>query len=165
MLSIGCGLGYVEKLISERWHGELIALEPVTSGVNRWILGNKKIIFKNGYFPEAMNGEIIDFAYANAIDYVFDKDEFERFLRSVTSYPIREFLLISASLDVNTLQSNIKYAIKNVFAKLGVKKLGQFWGYQRTQAEYRNSILQSGFDSFCEGFLDNGQYWIKGIKK
>ncbi len=162
MLSIGCGLGYVEDIISTSWNGELIAVEPAKSGVDRWIRDNKKIIFKNGYFPDVMNGEEIDFAYANAIDYVFNDKELHNFLTNVYNYPIREFLLISASLDVSSFESDTKYAIKKLLSILRLKRMGQFWGYLRTTKEYRKAILNAGFTSYEDGFLDNGQYWIKG---
>ncbi|HQS67298.1 MAG TPA: hypothetical protein PLM93_08955 [Sulfuricurvum sp.] len=166
VLSIGCGIGYVEDSLSKLWDGKLTVIDPAKSNVTRWLDTNTKIERILGYFPKDVpNNQDFDFAYANAIDYVFTVDDFHLFLQSIQQYPISEVLLISASFQSSRLKDSLKYHLKQIASNLGLIPKGQFWGYLRTRKEYQNALIDAGFNSFQDGFLENGTYWIKGIAK
>jgi SAM-dependent methyltransferase len=166
VLSIGCGLGYVEYSLSRSWDGRLTIIDPAKSNVTRWLDSNTKIEKIIGYFPNDMSDQCsFDFAYANAIDYIFNMEDLHLFLQSVQQYPIADFLLISASFQSSSVKDFIKYSIKQLAFYTRLLPKEQFWGYLRTRKEYQNAILNAGFTTFDDGFLSDGTYWIKGICK
>ncbi len=166
--SIGCGTGYVENIVTKHYEGLLYAIEPASS-VNRWLIKNEKISFLSGYFPEIAYSEklgALDLCYCNTIDYTMDDKTLLGFLNQVAKYPLKEFLLISASYEdeyLPTLKQRVSI-IKNWFKyRAGLKKKQQFWGYIRTRKDYRDLFKASHFPRFEDGLLENGTYWIKGI--
>ena len=57
ILSIGCGVGYVEdQLCYKKDHIEIIGIEPGTD-VTKWV--NKKVIVLHGLFPS-----VLEFTFA-----------------------------------------------------------------------------------------------------
>jgi len=146
VLSIGCGIGYIENEIypylKER-NGELIGVEPSYSSYS-FILDNSNIKCLNGYFPDVFESHIhFDFAYMRAVEYTFNDKEYRDFLKSVLDYGIKDFLVISMSH-----YKPAKYWLKVAMNKIGLYTLhsGQFWGYMRTNDEHIKIMKQAGFE-------------------
>ena len=147
ILSIGCGIGIVEDALVKSKHGITItALEP-SINATKWIKNTPNIDLVDGYFPEALNKKIdFNLAYANNIDYVFNEEEYESFLKSVIEYGIKDFLVItSANYNFKTALSLF---IKSILGSLHIIEnlnKGQFWGYLRTKKEHKKALLDAGF--------------------
>jgi len=162
ILSIGCGLGYVEYCLSLACPNKIIVIEPSEGDVCRWLKDCSNISVIRGLFPDALSrGQSFTFGYSNALDYVFDQEDFFFFLSEVRKR-VSEFLLFSASFDNDNLIANAKYLIKIACAACGFFSPGQFWGYLRTRKEYQRAFYKAGFKNIEDGFLSNGTYWIKG---
>lgn len=147
ILSIGCGIGIVEKHLVENIKNiNLTAIEP-SENVSRWIRNIDRINLYDGYFPGVLNTDIVfDLAFANGVDYVFNNNEYETFLKSIINYGIKEFILISASVyKTRTVKETMKEAIKTVLSTVKLYDRDQFWGYQRTVNEQIIMLRKSGF--------------------
>jgi SAM-dependent methyltransferase len=161
VLSIGCGIGYIEDQLSKsQWSGNLTAIEPSIKA-SKWLKANMSITLIHGYFPIALEKiSPFDLAYISYVDYVFDNDMYIQFLTSVKNYPINDFLLIGASVYNPTLNVRFKDIIKSILSAFGFFNQ-QFWGYQRTIQEHLHLFEQVGFKNIDFGKLENDIYWIR----
>ncbi len=165
VLSIGCGIGLIEKILLERhnFNNNFIAIEPSAISV-KWISQYPGIKIYNGYFPEVLTDKNIDFdfAYARAIDYVFNRKEYIDFLRSIIAYGITEFTVISVCIDKRSLDILFKDLLKIILSKFNLYDLGQFWGYLRTEEDHRESFHCAGFRNLSVEYLDHSTVAISG---
>lgn len=163
VLSIGCGIGYVENLLSQKFNGSISAIEPSENDVCRWLSNNKKVKVLKGYFPEILpDTEYPDFCFLNALDYVFSENEFVDFLKKIRARRMKKVVLYSASFYQQTLLFELKHFLKIILGKLRICLLGQLWGFQRNIDDYRKAFKKAGFDKVEDGFLSSGTYWISG---
>jgi len=168
ILSIGCGIGYIENEISLRVKkNKLIGIEPSIYSYN-FMRKNTNVVCLNGNFPEIIKDDLyFDFAYMRAVEYVFNNNEYELLLRSVVDYGINDFLVISMS-HYNPLLYHTKNIIKFVFSKLGLYKYSfegmQFWGYARTKREHIHALKKAGFNRVeVKTFKDS--LFIRGFRE
>lgn len=164
ILSIGCGIGYVEKLLFEMRGGGVIAIEPSQSAA-KWLQDTVEV--KNGYFPHAMQGEHIDFAYASVIDYAMSDSEYLSFLRQMYKSKIPEFMLVNLLTGCRCWdsQSHLKELLKSALSFLKIRSRGQFWGYLRSLEEQISLLKKAGYDSIMVGQHGNlDTYWLKAIR-
>ena len=148
VLSIGCGIGLFEYMIkrSELYSNlNLIALEPSIIAT-KW-LNNTDVTVINGYFPDAVQSLPfqIDFAYARALEYVFDQVQYVIFLKSIKDFGIKNFTLISVSIERTSLIDRLKYYIKNCLHYLRIRERGKFWGYVRKSCDHLDAFREAGF--------------------
>ena len=147
ILSIGSGIGIVENALTKlNPNVRIVAIEP-SENASKWVRGNSNISVVDGYFPECMDRELsFDFVYANNIDYVFDGGEYDRFLKSVVDYGVKDFLIItSANYNIWIF---LKLFVKEILGAFGViDKLanGQLWGYLRSKGEHIEALRKAGF--------------------
>ena len=85
LLSIGCGIGYIENELQKRDESiEIVALEP-SANMAEWMDSSIKVL--HGTFPEVLQDKYdpsdFDMVYASGIDYVFDDNAYASFLKSV----------------------------------------------------------------------------------
>ena len=163
ILSIGCGIGIVERYLHENLSNiKLTAIEP-SSNVSRWIQHLDRINIKDGYFPEILNNKSkFDIAYANGIDYVFNKQEYEKFLKSVVDYGIKELIIVSVSYYLPSFKIFIREFIKNFLVKINLYfKEMQFWGYMRSYNEHLASMKKVGFNSISLIYKSDNTIIIK----
>jgi hypothetical protein len=165
ILSIGCGVGYVEdQLCLKKNQIEIIGIEPGTD-VTKWI--NKKVIILHGLFPSVLDNQFLskdfDFVFASSIDYVFDDRSYAEFLKSVFDFGVSEFLLTEIFVPdeglVAFLKTNIKLFLETVGIR-DVKQSMQFWGYLRTIDEHLVFLRNAGFSNFDTGKYNHGAYYI-----
>jgi len=164
ILSIGCGLGIVEKyLVKHMPNINLTAIEPSLNAI-KWIKHYRRINIKNGYFPEVLDSKIkFETGYANCVDYVFNNEEYDAFLKSVVQYGIKEFLIISVSYYFPSFKIYIKEIFKNFFIKMRLYKQYQFFGYQRSIKEQFDALQKAGFKNFFLIYKFDSTIIIKAI--
>jgi hypothetical protein len=163
ILSIGCGVGYVEsELCGLNKSLDIVAIEPGID-TTRWVDERVKVL--HGLFPEALenkyNSSQFDLVYASGIDYVFDNESYEDFLNSLVDYGVHDFLMTEIFIAKHDLLSLLKEMIKNILSFLGVRKGYQFWGYLREVDEHIEYLKKAGFSEFETGIYDHGAYWIR----
>lgn len=164
VLSIGCGLGYIENHLHKKYAEKfelhvsdfasesLKWLQAVLPPDNVHILTNKESFIAGKY----------DYIYLSAVDYAMSTQEVIALLNQMRSILAEggTCLLISASFIENDgishrLKTGFKQLLKKNLAACGLYKIkqGQFWGWMRNRAEYRALIMQSNFSSYVDGFL------------
>lgn len=172
VLSIGSGVGYMEKLLLEELpHVELHVNEPSTVGM-RWLrqlIPAERIYI--GLPPACLPPDVqYDVIYLSAVDYGIPTRELVHVLEELRSQlaPGGELICLSASLleedsFIGSFVNAIKIFIRAILHFLGIRRQ-QFWGWRRTQPEYRRLFAQAGFSAISDGFLDDGfdTYWILG---
>lgn len=167
LLSIGCGSGYVEFLLSEA-HRDVTAIEPsheATRLLARYpVYPAVKLI--SGFFPGCLQSEersAYDVAYLNAVDYCLAEDGLTALLRQIYDYPVDELILISVSIyNKYALGRCFKDYMKELLRFLHVYHPGQFWGYRRTREELTRAVSEAGYPDVKCGFICEGYLWVKG---
>jgi SAM-dependent methyltransferase len=161
ILSIGCGTGYVEYKLSQLRSLNIVAIDPGVGSV--WI-DKDKINFFKGLFPEIIENKYqcddFDLIFASGIDYVFNDEQYLRFLKSIVDFGAEEFFLTEIFIPNNDKLDSIKSTIKNVLSFFGMYSKGQFWGYLRNIKEHKALLTKAGFNSFTVGKYNHGGYWI-----
>ncbi len=164
-LSIGCGLGYIEKQLIETHKCDLHVTETSAAPL-KWLaplLTSDRLYI--GFFPDCLPSDCsYDFIFLSGVDYCFDQKSWEQFLLSVRSKLTDKgrCLIISGSLQQESMKGMLRYAISDLLVKLGIRKLGQFWGYLRTKSDYRSAMITADFLRVQEGIISDGSYWIEG---
>lgn len=171
-LSIGSGVGYMEKrLLDLMPELELHVNEPSTVGL-KWLRGHIPteriyIGLPAACVPPDLS---FDLVYLSAVDYGIPDRELIRALETFRGQlnPGGELICISASLlqedsFVGGLVNVLKNVIRGFLHYSGVRRQ-QFWGWRRTQPEYRRLFAQAGYSDVSDGILDDGfeSYWIRG---
>ena len=173
VLSIGCGVGYMERvLLEEIPEGmDLYLNEPSTVGMKwmrRLIPGHRIFI---GEPPDCLSPDIhYDMIYLSAVDYCIPQQQLDRMLAQLRHMllPGGEIVCLSASLLVE--QSKVagfvnfmKNCIRCLLHYSGIRRQ-QFWGWRRTREEYRETFRRSDLKNIEDGHLEDGfnTYWIRG---
>ncbi len=173
MLSIGSGVGFMERMLLQEMHGgvELYVNEPSTVCM-KWL---RRLIPTNRIFigtpPDCLSPDIYyDMIYLSAVDYGIPQAQLAQTLANLRYLllPGGELVCLSASLlQEETLAASFvnvcKNYIRGVLHYLGVRRQ-QFWGWRRTRQEYRRLLFEGGYKGVEDGFLDDGfgTYWIRG---
>ena len=173
ILSIGCGIGYIEQRIcSSNDRGLELHVHDYAPQALFWL---KKVlpddrIHIGGAFSTFNKFDLI---YLCAVDYAMKNDE----LISLLSEGRRnlnnngKLIIISASfLEEQSVKESLIYNIKEVMrlilSLLSLRSMGQFWGWLRSAKEYREAMTEAGFVSVAEGRIESSAqntYWIEGV--
>ena len=164
VLSIGCGNGIIENHIAHNSDKTILAIEP--SNNSHWIQNIKNITSCSGYFPQCIeNEEKYQFGYCSTLDYVFNDQEYNKFLQDIYNYKFEVFYFTGIfTPDEKNLKDKIKSSIRMILSKIGFykqKEKGQFWGYLRSIDEHISFLKQIGFKNIEYGQHAHGNYWIK----
>ncbi len=163
LLSIGCGNGYIEYLLSKEYNRNIIAIEPSVKAT-RFLLKYSDINVYHGYFPECLNNdEEFDFAYMSATEYCMTDKELSILLKKIRNSKIKRFMIVSVSVYRSICKTFLKDIVKSVLASLGLWERGQFWGYARRPVEFLELFKNAGFREIESGFLKDNIYWIEGV--
>lgn len=171
VLSVGCGLGYMEQYLWRNF-GRCLELhvQDYASEAHRWL---RKVMPADHIHSPEDSGELgrYDLIYLSAVDYAMPDAELVGLLGNLRPY-LREggtIALVSASyLDDSWwrgLVHSSKDVIKSLLAMLGCYERGQFWGWMRSRSEYRAVMAAAGCKSIDDGFIvtpHQRTYWIRG---
>jgi hypothetical protein len=119
-------------------------------------------------------GGLFDLIYLSAVDYAMQQGEMVSLLSHLKAQ-LREggaCLMISASFlerssVVHQIKDLGKDIAKRILGSFGLYHRGQFWGWQRTQSEYRELMTRSGYCDVVDGFIETPNqrtYFIEGRK-
>lgn len=173
ILSLGCGLGIIEKFLNDNGYKSLDIAEG--SGepfkwIRKYFLQERVFI---GTFPSFLPYDrVYDVIYLSAAEYFMDKAELADFLRKIRDRLSKsgKFILISSSFELSGIfeelaaftKNNIKYLLE----LLHIRPRGQFWGYSRSRNDFYRVMTDAGFSHIEDGFVDskakNIAYWIEG---
>lgn len=171
VLSVGCGLGYMEQRLWRK-HGARIELhvQDYASQALQWL----RAVLPAERIHDAAGGREIgkfDLIYLSAVDYAMPDDELIVLLARMRK-SLREggqLVMISASFLEESAAQRImldgKEALKWLLDKLGLRPRGQFWGWMRSRQDYQAIMRKAGLSDVTDGFVETPQqrtYWIKG---
>ncbi|MBX7148122.1 class I SAM-dependent methyltransferase [bacterium] len=174
VLSVGCGLGFMEHYIRSLNTGVDLYVHDVTPHAWKWVgseFGDDHKLL--GYIPECLPKRVLfDLVYLSVVEYAFDTDSLVRCLADIRSclVPGKGQLLIFGSLEdvpasmkghVISKGRKVKAFLRACLEKTGLFHRGQFWGWGRTRKEFQDIMNRAGYTSFEEGFVGE-QYWISG---
>lgn len=170
VLSVGCGLGYIEHRLQGLSKGEIdLHIHEVAPMALRWIVAEwLPDRLHVGLLPQCLRDENahFDLIYLSAVDYALDDSELVSLLsilREILTHNGR-VLLVSASFwerDWRTPFRTVKRIIAAVRERLGMGSRGQLWGWLRSRAEYRALLASAGYIDQVDGFIgQQGPYWI-----
>lgn len=166
LLSIGCGSGYVEYLLSGM-NRDVTAIEP-SEYATKFLRDADGVKLYHGYFPECLSGEKDEFDYAYMIgtEYALEDAELIKLLSEARKFPLRNFLLVCCSVDSGSfLRKAISTAagmVKNILSAVGLYDRGQLWGYLRTPDELEKIFKSAGFMITETGFMNEQIFYVKG---
>lgn len=176
VLSVGCGLGYMERRL---WceHGTRIELhvQDFASEALRWL---REVMPADRIHDAAQAGAAesgdasrYDLIYLSAVDYALPDSALVEMLAELRTQ-LRAggtIVMISASfLDETTWQTlgaSLRQGAKRLLEALGLYRRGQFWGWKRAKREYHRIMLAAGLAQVTDGFIETPEqrtYWVKG---
>lgn len=173
VLSIGSGVGFMERMLIREMRGdiELYVNEPSTvcmKWLRRLIPADRIFI---GQPPDCLSPDITyDMIYLSAVDYSIPQPQLEHTLEMLryVLLPGGELVCLSASLleeesPVASFVNLSKNLLRGVLHYIGIRRQ-QFWGWRRTREEYLQLFNNCGYKNVQEGWLDDGfnTYWIRG---
>jgi len=182
-LSIGCGLGIMEKALLDAGY-ENLELTEVSDIPLRWVLTHfDKEKVHIGFFPECLpHDRFYDFIFLSGVEYFFDQKELIKFLKAVKGRlrPGGTCLMISWSYEFKAQLAGLPSRVVNTAKKIAYSLLAffklkpairskpkQFWGYLRHRGDFREAMKAAGFIQLKDGFLEKKTNWdtyfIEGI--
>lgn len=176
ILSLGCGLGLIEqKLLDAGFdHIEIneVSAEPLRWSRPRFDADKVHV----GFFPQCVPADrTYDVILLIGVDGVFDQPGLIAFLTAAHRRlrPGGQAILVSWTRQPSrtALQSMVegaKDAVKLVLDRIGLRPLGQFWGYLREGSEIRAAVQAAGFADLRDGLLPQETrfptYWLTARK-
>ena len=174
ILSVGCGLGYMESRIWSKYYDHIeLHVQDYASEALRWlrlVMPSDRIHDADGQMTHTQH-ELYDLIYLSAVDYALPDNELIQLLIKLREHLRKDgqVLIISASFLDESFSENIIRSVKDVLKSLlevvGLYSRGQFWGWQRSRLEYQYNMRAAGFLSLTDGFIETPHqrtYWIKG---
>lgn len=176
VLSVGCGLGYMESYMYRKYGDKLeLHVSDYASDALNWLC---RELPEERIHLVTQEGNMIDkrydLIYFCAVDYAMPTEDMVNMLQYYRTLLTTSgtCLIISASYLEERLslfeRINIlcKYIAKTLLRFIGLYKpiLGQFWGWLRTRSEYCELIRVAGFSKFEDGFIETPNqrtYFIK----
>jgi 2-polyprenyl-3-methyl-5-hydroxy-6-metoxy-1,4-benzoquinol methylase len=172
ILSIGCGIGIIEKELITQHGFSNIEVTEVSMQPLKWL---KKYLPLNkmhvGFFPECIPAEnTYDFIFLSGIEYVFDDKDLLKLLTDVNKLLNKsgECVLLSVSHIKSGIIYNIIRTLRRYKNSIMNAEKGQFWGYARNTQELSRIITKSGFRIIEDGRDEKslpGTYWSMFVKK
>ena len=171
VLSVGCGLGYVESvMLAQRADIQLHCTE-ITDTPLRWL---RPLLPADrchvGHAPDCLPPDLaFDMMYCSSIDYAMPDAVWLRLLQALRARLTEGggILILSASLWPDPPMSIMSYArrcrqIGRVLRHLLGLQAVQFWGWMRTVEENMDLCRKAGLPTITYGPLDNDPHglWI-----
>lgn len=176
VLSVGCGLGFMEYCL-QKTHGDQIDLhvQDYASDALVWLTQVLPVsrIHLVGVVGRNKETERFDLIYLSAMDYAVANNELIKMLKDLKVL-LREggkLLIISASFQdepdllFRRVIKSGKDLAKDLLMKLGLYHPGQFWGWTRTRSDYLKLMEKANFNLIEDGFIvtpEQRTYFIMG---
>ncbi len=176
VLSVGCGLGYIEHcLYQEHKQNFDLHVQDYASDALVWLsreLPASRIHLNAGVGCQTESG-MFDYIYLSDVDYAVEETGMIDLLSDLKK-KLRQSgtcLMISASFLEETpkfaerIKCRGKEAVKHVLERWGLYHRDQFWGWKRTRSEYRELMRKAGYLSISDGFIETPNqrsYFIEG---
>ncbi len=172
VLSIGCGVGYMEsKLLELVPNIKLHVTEPSSMGL-KWL--REKLPQDHihiGLAPDCLPSDLsFDLIYLSTVDYGIETSALEHMLTGLRGQLSSGGRLISLSASLleedglaSRMVNDAKLVMRAILHFSGIRRQ-QFWGWRRTREEYHHSMQRSGFIHISDGWLPDGinTFWISG---
>jgi SAM-dependent methyltransferase len=173
VLSIGCGLGMVEKILLDSGCTGLEIIETIEEPL-QWI---KPLLPEQsvhvGKFPNGFgSGDKFDLIYLVDVDSYFNQKDWVIFLGEIRKYLNDDgrCLVITHSFQETRISEAIiwvKEGVKKILSFFNCYQLGRFMGWRRRRKEYFQAMELAEFENLKEGILDSVTkfskvYWIEG---
>jgi hypothetical protein len=170
ILSIGCGLGVIERQLLTEGRGSLEVTE-VSEAPLRWL---EPLLVNGaahiGLFPGCVPSDRkYAYVFASTVDYCLDDRHWLEFLKMIPTRLSRDgrvMILSSEWVKLSRAACTIrggKDLIKEILRAAKIWRPEQFWGWARSPQEYRESFAKAGLTILDDGILDeNDVYWIEG---
>jgi hypothetical protein len=172
ILSIGCGLGLIERWLAEAGYGH-IEIHEVSREPLRWISGRfDESRVHIGFFPQCVQEDrIYDVILLGGVDGVFEERPFRDLLAAVHGrlHPGGHCVLFSWSYQlarspIGVVEDALKDGVKAALDRLGLRPRGQLWGFVRTPDQLRSTLCGTGFSIVGEGLFEPTTrfppYWL-----
>lgn len=176
VLSLGCGLGYMEAQLHRRY-GDRIELHvsDYASDALRWL---RQVLPAERFHTvgDVDGHKPYDLIYLSAVDYALSAPALMHLVADQRALltPTGTCILISASYieESESLALRSRTQLKNVVkaalraTKLDRRDRGQFWGWLRTRSEYR-ALIRAGYSRTEDGFVETPHqrtYFIKALR-
>jgi SAM-dependent methyltransferase len=164
LLSIGCGVGYMEKVLLEKVPAVEMHVNEVSTAGLRWLralVPNDNIYI--GVPPLCLPSDVrYDIIYIANVDYSVPTRELTRLLEELRAQllPGGKIVCLSASLLqedtwVGKAVNCFKIGLRCLLHYSGVRRQ-QFWGWRRTRQEYRDVFHHAGLVNVEDGYVDEG---------
>ena len=174
VLSVGCGIGYIETYLYKNFHNnyELDVFDFAPTAF-KWLI--KDFPAPRIHVEENNNiHENYNLIYFSAVDYAMNTKDFIELLRIYSAKLTDSASIILISASFLNAEKRVSYKVLAFIKEfiisclLKVKKPSvQFWGWKRSQNEYRDIVMGAGFKKYEDGFIETinqKTYYIKGIK-
>jgi len=169
VLSIGCGLGYIESYIVMNSNTNLF-VHDFSSSLIKWlsnIIPNSNRII--GDLSTALNNRNYGYIFMSAFDYALTDEELIDTLKALNKKKC-EIIIISASFEEEkiSLKDKFKKHLKRILINMRIFNPGQFWGWTRTEQEYKKLLTDSGYKIKESGFIDQvnrNHFYLTGCPK
>lgn len=167
VLSVGCGLGYIEQRLWRQYPGFIdLHVSDYSTCSLEWL---KQILPAERIHESIASESGFDIIYLCAVDYALPSDEIIVLLAKLRQ-SLRQggqIIIISASYLDNSLLLRLFRDCKDVcMAFLDVFRIrsrGQFWGWMRSKYDYHSLMRRAGLLCLSDGFLvTSGRktYWV-----
>jgi hypothetical protein len=172
ILSIGCGLGLIERWLAEAGY-EHIEINEISREPLRWINGSiDESRVHIGFFPQCVQPDrMYDVILLGGVDGVFDQRRLRDLLAAVHGrlHPGGHCVLLSWSYQssrspLGVAQDALKDGLKAALDRLGLRPRGQLWGFVRSPGQLRSVLRAAGFSVVAEGLFEPTTrfppYWL-----
>lgn len=175
VLSVGCGLGYMEHCLQRSRKDVDLHVQDYASDALTWlrqVIPASHIHLGGGETLQTEEGQY-DLIYLSAVDYAVDDNALNTILADMKN-KLRAggvCLIISASFQdqaaplIKKIKVFGKELIECTLEYFGFFHRGQLWGWKRTQLEYRNLMHKAGYIEVNDGFIETPNqrtYFIEG---
>ena len=166
VLSIGCGVGAVERDLLQSRPDVILHVQDVSEVALRWLaqlLPPERIHI--GDAPMCLPaGMRFDTIYMSSVEYCFDQPTLIRLLCGLRSSlrPGGSVVLLSSSCESAGGWSWVRHQAVALLERFGRHTSSWFWGWVRTRGEFRDAYRRAGLP-YSDGFLEGGGYWIASV--
>tara|TARA_B110000003_G_scaffold235753_1_gene240091 strand:+ start:98 stop:847 length:750 start_codon:yes stop_codon:yes gene_type:complete len=154
VLSIGCGLGFVEKEIVSQLSKLSIDAFDFSETANKWLLDVDRV----NTLQSLEKNKKYNFIYCTQLLYALSNDEIFEFSTIVKERLSRGGKFMTVDTSINPIENGIEAYSDNKSIKLQLmnivslfylflmrRKIVQFWGWQRNNNELIRIFLMNGF--------------------